>query len=98
MSTNFSDMPDATLAKLCDAITDCIRSRTGTVPAAGPNAFRDRMERAALLTGVTECSIEIKVNPGGTTAWARVTPINAPNGAESIQGTLDLTLLAAKLA
>jgi|FreactcultureFD7_1027221.scaffolds.fasta_scaffold00620_25 hypothetical protein len=105
MTTNFADIADPTLQKLADAITLCI-FRNGSAPAAGPNSFTDKYGTAVTTTVSTEhpqagtgseVMIIIKINPGGTSAVAKVES-KSPKGVYTIGGTLDIATVASKLA
>jgi outer membrane biosynthesis protein TonB len=101
MTIAFADIPDLTLAKFANAIVASIKTPTGTVPAA----FKDRLG-ATINTDVSststagrggELTVEFKINPDGASAWAKVVS-KSPKGSYSIQGMIDVAVLATKLA
>lgn len=95
MSTNVAGVKDATLQKLCDAVIACIRSNSGTLPAAAPNAFKDKRGNVLTVSDTAEVEIRIRISPCGMCASASVAPIGSK--ASAIVGSLDLGVLATKL-
>lgn len=94
MSTNFAGVTDLTLQKLCDKLLTCVRTNSGSAPAAAPNAFKDR-NGDVLTTRTGEVEIVFRTNPDGTSATLKVIPIG--DVASSFEGTVDVTTLAAIL-
>lgn len=105
MATSVGDVANVTLQKLADAIISSLKRPDGTFYAAAPNAFVDRLQttQSTLVPstsqadkGSSEYSIEIRINPGGNSAWAKVVS-HTPRGAQVCNGTIDLATLATKL-
>lgn len=98
-STNFPDVPNAALRGFFDAVTSSIRRNGGGFPDAPPNAFKDRLQTTVPVTGpgagrtpnpAREVLIEIRSNPDGNSATAKVRPLG-PAAVNSIEGQLDIS-------
>lgn len=94
MSTNASQVASVTLQKLIDGIIASIKFNSGASPAAAPNAFKNHNQEVITVES-SEFKIEVTVNPGGNSAYAKVMPIGSM--ASCIEGQIDLTTLATKL-
>lgn len=103
-ATVFPEVKNATLQNLAFAILTSIRRANGTA-AAG---FTDRLGNSITLQsaesgGVSntasvagpgrEVILEIRINPDGNSAYAKVKPLN-PVGVQSVEGFLDPSLLS----
>lgn len=98
----YADVPDATLQKLIAGIALSIRQPGGSilteyidgqgkaVSAGVPSALQGTLGKA------DEFQISFTVNPGGASATAKVV-CKSPRGVYSIEGPVDLTVLATKL-
>jgi hypothetical protein len=95
MATNAPSVESVTLQKLIDGIIASIRFNSGSAPSAAPNAFKNRNQETITVTDASEFVVTVKVNGGGTSAWAKVEPLGSI--ASSIEGAVDLTTLATKL-
>lgn len=96
MSTNAGAITNVTLQKLVDAIIASITYPDGSHPAAAPNAWKhEGTGRQLDSTDTVQFNVEVRINPDGSSAWGRVTPIGSR--ASSLEGQLDLTVLATKL-
>jgi hypothetical protein len=96
MATNVPAVASVTLQKLVDACIASTKYHSGSAPDAAPSAFKDRAGKTITVTESSEIDITIKVNPGGNSAWVKVVPNSSR--AQSIQGEIDLIVLATKLA
>jgi hypothetical protein len=93
MATNFAGVKDTNIQTLLDAFVLAIRRNGGAFPAAAPNSFTDSYGKITSTNGAddgTEVKVTLKVNPNGSTMWARV---DAGGGTRTIEGALDLNTL-----
>lgn len=95
MATNAPAVASVTLQKFIDACVASVKRRDGTNPAAAPNAFKDAAGDVITLSETSDFEVVLRTNPGGQSAWIKI----IPNGSRalSIQGEVDLTVLATKL-
>lgn len=94
--SNFPGLTNATLQKVADKLLTCVRSNTGTAPAAAPNAFKDRLGKV-LTCSSGEVTITLRIENQGQAAWLKIVP-NDYNAAPAFEGSVDIPTLAGILA
>lgn len=98
----YGDVPNAALQKLISGIAASIRQPNGSILSN----FVDRTgktidpsvpsDKQATLGKATEFDIKVSINPDGNTAKAWVTA-KTPMGVQTIEGQVDVAILATKL-
>lgn len=98
----YADVTNTTVQKLIEAValsirqpggsilTEYVDGRGASISAGVPSA------QQATLGKADEFQLSITVNPGGNSAVAKVV-CKSPRGVYSIEGPVDLTVLATKL-
>ena len=97
MATNAPNC-NVTIQKHVDGLIASVKRPDGTYPAAAPNAFVDRLGKQLAAPTGNEFHIEFRVNADGNSAWVRIAPPETSQGVSSIEGFVDLSVLATKLA
>lgn len=97
-----ADVSDVTLAKLINGLGASIRQPGGSIlteyqDGQGKNVSAGvPADKQAALGKATEFEINIRVNPDGASASAKIV-CKSPRGIYSIEGAIDNTVLATKL-
>ena len=96
MATSVPGVLDTTLQKFIDGVISTVRSQAGIAPDAAPDAFKTRLQQTVSPNG-GEVQITFRTNPNGTAARVRIDPLGCTEGAQAIEGDVDIATLAALL-
>jgi len=98
----YADLSNATLQKLVLALAQSTRQPGGSILTEYQDGQGKDVsagvptDKQATLGKAVEFDLHVRINPDGESATAKVVA-RSPRGVYSIEGTLDLTVLATKL-
>ena len=97
-----ADVSDTALQKLIDGLALSIRQPGGSILTSYKDGAGEDIDAAvpsakqAALGKATEFKLEVTVNPDGASAYAKVI-CKSPVGCYSVEGNVDVAVLATKL-